>query len=237
MTERAGKILESVSLSHSAGETAYAQRILQGSFVAFESNADRFKPPAPLMYRFPGKGMLNFIVRELDGGAADIWIQCQHAALDGVEFDEWGKRLGKFRQVRKNRFPAARARRGTHSSAQATGGHELVMISDFFDFGPLRQLRRNLNRNFAGHVPIPVTDAMLLLWALGIQPEFAGETFALTVDVPPDDGHPRRLDFLVMRPRLFYNPGASLAGLPAFLAAYGDRSGWCARAARGPTGR
>lgn len=224
VTERARKILESMRRSHSADEMEYAQRILQGSFVAFEGNADRFTPPEPLVYRFPGAGMLNFVVRELPGGAADIWIQCQHAALDGVEFDEWGKRLEQnFGGCGETLFPRADGTARHTLRCPSTSGRELAMISDFFDFGPLRRLRRNLNRNFAGNVPIPITDAMLLLWSLGIQPEFAGETFALTVDVPPDEGHPRRLDFLVMRPRLFYNPGASLAGLPAFLAAYGDR--------------
>lgn len=223
VTERAGKILENMRGSHLAVEMAYALRILQGSFVAFEGSVDRFKPPEPLKYRFPGAGMLNFLVRELPGGAGDIWVQCQHAAFDGVEFDEWGKRLERnFGGRGETLFPRAGGALHTLRCPSADG-RELAMISDFFDFGPLRRLRRNLNRNFAGHVPIPITDAMLLLWSLGIQPEFAGETFALTVDVPPQEGHPRRLDFLVMRPRLFYNPGASLAGLPAFLAAYGDR--------------
>ncbi len=224
VTERTGKILDRISRSHSAEETAYARRILQGSFVAFECGEDRFMPPDPLMYRFPGGGMLNFVVRELAGGAADIWMECRHAAIDGVEVGELGRRLARqFGDSEETLFPAPGGTARRILRCLPPGKGELALISDFFDFAPLRRLRRNLNRNFSGHLPLPVTDSMLLLWALGIQPEFAGESFALTVDVPPDGNHPRRLDFLVMRPRLFYNPGASLAGLPAFLAAYGDR--------------
>ncbi|HWB61097.1 MAG TPA: hypothetical protein VG733_16570, partial [Chthoniobacteraceae bacterium] len=223
VTERPGRILQSVGASLAADEADYARRVLQGSFVAFESGADRFRPPDPMVCRFPGASMLNFVIRELDAGAADVWMQCQHAAIDGVEIDELCKRLVEnFGGSCKTMFPAPGAAMHT-LRCPPLGGRELVLFSGFFDFSPLRKLRRNLNRNFAGHVPIPITDAMLLLWTLGIQPEFAGETFALTVDVPPDESHPRRLDFLVMRPRLFYNPGASLAGFPAFLAAYGDR--------------
>ena len=223
VTERAGRILKRIRRSHSADGTAYALRILQGGFVCFEDDASRFRPPDPLRFRFPGAGMLNFVIRCLPGGAADIWMQCQHTALDGVEIDELCKRLEQnFGGCGKTHFPAAGAARHDFRCLP-DGGRELVLISDFFDFTPLRRLRRNLNRNFAGHLPVPVTDGILLLWTVGIQPEFAGETFALTVDVPPDESHPRRLDFVVLRPRVFFNPGASLAGLPAFLAAYADR--------------
>jgi hypothetical protein len=163
------------------------------------------------------------VIRELPGGAADVWMQCQHTALDGVEIGEFCKRLEQyFGGCGKTIFPnAGAARQELHSPADA--GRELLLVSDFYNFTALRRLRRNLNRNFAGHLPVPITDSMLLLWSLGIQPEFAGETFALTVDVPPDEKHPRRVDFIVMRPRIYFNPGASLANLPRFMAAYADR--------------
>jgi hypothetical protein len=219
-------ILDRVSGKHSATEAAYALRILQGSFISFEKDAGRFRPPDPLVFRFPGTSVLNFIIRELPvGDEVDIWMQSQHTVLDGIEVGMLSKRLSDaLGGCAEILFPPADGTERHALPCQPSGGRELVLITDFFDFSVLRQLRRNLNRNFAGHLPVPVTDATLLLWTLGNQPEFAGETFALVVDIAQNDKeNPRGIDFVVIRPWEYFNPRAGLDGLPAFLAAYEAR--------------
>jgi hypothetical protein len=168
--------------------------------------------------------MLNFVIRDRPDGRADVWMQGQHTALDGVEF---AKLLQRFEENFGDRtevlFPAPD---GTARHALAyprTTDRELMLVGDFFDFGPLRQLKRKLNRQISIPLPVPVTEATLLLWTLGNQPEFEGETFSLVVDVPPRNGQLRRLDLIVIRPREFFAAGEPLCGFPRFLAAYTDR--------------
>lgn len=224
VTVRTGKILRHISRGYSASATAYALRILQSCFVTFEKNTNRFLPPAPTVFRFPGTGMFNFIVRKRPEGRADIWMQGQHTALDGIEFGQLFKRLEEnFGGCEETLFPAPGGGARYSLPCHRAGDRELVTVGDFFDFAPLRQLKRRLNRQSSVRLPVPVTEATLLLWTLGNQPEFSGETFALVVDVPPKGGHPRRLDFIVIRPWEFFDSAAPLDGFPHFLTAYTDR--------------
>ena len=222
---RTGKILAHIKNSYSApAETAYARRLLQAGFVCFEQTVDRFVPPDPRTFRFPGAAMFNFVVREMPGGTVDLWTQGQHGALDGMEGTAFVKRLiDKFGGREEVLFPASGgAARHTLTYARTTS-RELILIGDFFDFGPLRQLARKLNRQSSVPLPLPVTEPSLLFWTLGNQPEFSGETFALAVDIPPGDGRPRRVDFLVIRPWEFFGPDAPLDGFVNFLAGYKER--------------
>lgn len=225
VTVRVGKILRQIARAHPAAAAAtYAQRILRATFVTFENATDRFLPPDQCVFRFPGAGMFNFVIRDRPDGTADIWMQGQHTALDGVEFARMLARLEtNFGGRAEVLFPAPD---GTARHALAyphTTDRELGLVGDFFDFGPLRRLKRTLNRQTSVPLPVPVTEATLLLWTLGNQPEFAGETFALAVDVPPRDGQLRRLDFIVIRPWEFFADDEPLDGFPHFLAAYTDR--------------
>lgn len=222
-SERTGKILDDLRRSHSPAETTYGRRLLQAGFVCFEETANRFMPPAPLTFRFPGAAMFNFVIREMPGQTIDLWTQGQHSVLDGVEFAGFLKRLVDHLGGREEvLFPAEGTARQT-LSYPPTKGRELILVADFFDFGPLRQLARKLNRQSSFPLPLPVTEPSLLLWTLGNQPEFSSETFALVVDIPPKEERLRRVDFIVIRPWEFFRTDAPLGGFVNFLAAYKER--------------
>ena len=200
---------------------SYGERVVKSVCLSFEpaglEREKRFEPPDFRFRRVIGLGFLNFVARRSPDGALDLWMQVHHTGGDGLPMQELLTRLenawGTGDQVF---YPADR---GTPPEATPcyTSSQErpLHVITDFIDFTPLLALRKRLHQQLPketlGNIPV----SCLLLWCLAHQPEFAGITFASTVDVPATETQGRAVDFVPICPGAYLQKGPD--GFVAFV--------------------
>ncbi|MBV9998881.1 MAG: hypothetical protein JO015_07175 [Verrucomicrobia bacterium] len=201
--------------------TSYGERIVRSVCLSFElaaSESDkRFEPPDFRFRRVIGLGFLNFVCRRLPDGAVDLWMQVHHTGGDGVPMQELLTRLESAWGADDQTFyPADRGNLPEPVPCCASPQERpLHVITDFIDFAPLLALRKGLNQRSANEIAGNIPVGCLLLWCLAHRPEFAGVTFASTVDVPATDTQARAVDFVPIRPGAYMQTG--LGGFVAFV--------------------
>jgi len=194
----------------------YAKRLLQGAFLAFDRNGDRFAPPDPAIFRHPGTGLLNFTVRSQADGSTDLWMQVHHMPVDGAPMQELLDRLrARFGVVGEVRFPAPGETRKTNGP-RLRGERDLVIETGSFDFTGLLELRKKLNEKYRGVLSEGVAIGALLAWRLAHQCGFEGINFAIVADVPKGVADPRGVDFVVIRPGEYFRGGSEDAGFVVY---------------------
>ena len=205
-----------------SGASAYAMRILQGPFLAFESQADRFAPPDPCVFRHPGVGLLNFTVRRMAPGVVDIWMQVHHMPVDAGPAQNMLRRLeSKLGIGEMVVFPAPDS--PVRRVPCVDEGRDLTLLNGFFDFAPVRDLQQKLNARFRNQMSEPATVSATLLWCMAHQAEFFEARLAFLVIVPADETFEEGIDFAVVCPRDFLRRDAPDCGFVAYAADFARR--------------
>ena len=200
---------------------SYGERVVKSVCLSFEpvgpESDKRFEPPDFRFRRVIGLGFLNFVCRRLPDGAVDLWMQVHHTGGDGVPMQELLTRLESAWGTDKQTFyPADRGNPPEPVPCYASPDERpLCVITDFIDFTPLLVLRKRLNQRLAKQTSGDIPVGCLLLWCLAHQPEFAGVTFASTVDVPATETQARAVDFVPICPGAYMQMG--LGGFVAFV--------------------
>jgi hypothetical protein len=222
-----------------AGER-YGRRVLSGCFVSVEQLSPdqvdahaRFSPPDFRHRCHLGYGLLNVAARlSPDGGSVDVWVQIHHAGADGVPMQALMNRLKTQWGIRDDlRFPSdgAFARHAVPRPCSGVTSERLLHnLSDFMDFAPLLRCRKSLNERLKSQLDVEASVGCLLLWCLAHQPEFAGEKFASTVEVPARDDEDQSVSLVVIRPADHMIPDNPTAGVGSFARAF-DRQMQAAR--------
>ncbi len=197
------------------GAALYATRLLGACSASFEplpDGPDRFAPPEFRARRGLGFGFLTFVLRPFAGaGTADVWTLAHHIGTDGVPLQELASRLERAWGGTSVMFPEPD---GTLIAGPRpcfiAGEREVHETVSFHDFGPLLDLRKRLNEKLKSEVGGDITFGCLLLWRLAQEPEFAGITFASTVDVAASGPCERDVDLVTLRPADFSPDDAGL---------------------------
>jgi hypothetical protein len=165
---------------------------------------DRFVPPDLCTEQAGGDHVIDVVCRlSPDLRVVDVWMQFNHAAVDGVPMQEMLSRLQRaWGEAEDVTYPAP-GESPRSRPWHLPGERPIHHLSDFLDFAPLLAARRN------PETPARPAVAALLLWHLAKQDGFRDKRFASTVDVPPAGDEPRCVDFVVIRP-------ADFADLPSF---------------------
>ena len=220
----------------------YVGRIMSSSFVSFETLSaeeaagavGRFQVPDFRRRKHPGFGVLNFHVRfapELLW--ADLWMQIDHVAVDGVPMqealdalkEEWGVCAAPtFPTPQVEALPAVRC----STPETAEGVYAQVALCDFQN---LLKVRAELNEKYRDRLHGGVTVSSLLVWALAHHPTFRGKTFAVTVDVAKRGDQERVVGLVPMRPETFFGSNEG-EGFVRYIEEFNRRI----EAARGRTG-
>ncbi len=221
---------------------AYVGRILSSSFVSFETlraeeaagAVGRFQVPDFRRRKHPGFGVLNFHVRfDPELHWADLWMQVDHVAVDGVPMqealdalkEEWGVCAAPT-------FPApqAEALPAVCCSTPETADGVYAQIA-LRDFQNLLKTRAELNEKYRDQLHGGITVSSLLVWAIAHHPTFRGKTFAVTVDVAERGDQERVVGLVPIRPESFFGSGEG-EGFVRYVEEFNRRI----EAARGRTG-
>lgn len=206
---------------------SYGERVVKSVCLSFErvgpESDKRFEPPDFRSRRVIGLGFLNFVCRRLPNGAADLWLQVNHTGGDGVPMQELLTRLESAWGTENQTFyPADRGNPPEPVPCYASPQERpLHVITDFIDFTPLLALRKRLNQRLAKEISGNIPVGCLLLWCLAHRPEFAGVTFASTVDVPATETQARAVDFVPICPGAYMRMG--FGGFVAFVRDFRQR--------------
>jgi hypothetical protein len=206
---RPGALLDGVraALESAGADEAYAQRLLAGSCLSFESvdpsdPAQRFRPPAFAARRSLGFGYLSWVARSGAANTVDLWVSAHHVGLDGVPLqdllDRLERRWGAGDIVT---FPAPAPGRAfiEPHPCHAPGEREVDQLVTFVDLSPVFALREDLNARHAHAIGGQVTLGTLIAWLLSQDPEFAGVRIASTVDVAASSRYERDVDVVSLR--------------------------------------
>ena len=194
----------SISKEERAGSVDYLERVLNSTFIYFETlpahdahgDEARFKYPDFTKCKHPGFGIFNICCRLTDNYAeADLWFQISHVLIDGVPMQEVLNTLkAEWTTCGDLVFPS--------EDNLGSGRYE---ASRFIDFRPFLKMREELNARYARELSAPITVISMLGWALAHQDIFAGRKFLFPVDLASTDKHERTLGFVAIRPSLYFN--------------------------------
>jgi hypothetical protein len=198
-----------ISRIGSAAARRIGSRILASTPVSFHQGPvppdHRFRPPDFLLHRGFGVGYMAARCRlSPDGRGVDLWLQCHHAGADGGPIQELLERMETCWGVTAPLvLPADDKASGTLTIYTHAGERSAGLLTDFVDFAPLVQLRRELALRLAPQVEaVPLIG--LFLWCLSHQPEFAGVGMNTAVDVPPAADQPRAVDLVAVWPHRYH---------------------------------
>jgi hypothetical protein len=187
----------------------FALRVLSAVCLSFElspvTEANRFTLPDFRLRRSLAFGPLHIVCRRVHGSSSiDLWMQVHHAAADGAAMSEVLDRLvAEWGTIPNVNYPAddpdapPAAMIPCHTSI---GERPVHLITDFLDFTPLMEIRRDLSAEYGIQIPL----SGLLVWCLGHQPEFVGRKFSVAVDLPAAEGHERAVDLVAIRAADFF---------------------------------
>lgn len=189
------------------GTSPLAGRLLASTVVSFEEAASRFQAPDMMKRRgFPESYMAAVCRRAPDARGADLWLQCHHAGSDGGPMQEMLDKLESAWGVTTpvQLPPDDPSRVSIPQLCHAPNERPTGLITDFIDFAPLADLRRELANNLAGQVEsVPLGG--LFMWCLAHQQEFGDVGMNTAADVPPMDDKPRAVDLITLWPGRYRN--------------------------------
>ncbi|MCM8763338.1 MAG: NAD-dependent epimerase/dehydratase family protein, partial [Candidatus Omnitrophica bacterium] len=165
----------------------YVQRILSSVFINFETMRAplaclRFVPPPFIRYKHPGWGVFNIVCRQnQDKNELDLWLQCHHAAVDGMPLQEILDDLKRKWGSQDIKLPSCKDRNMLEPQLCSTDDAKegIYSVSDFVNFQPLIETAEVLKQKYRDKIRI--TPLRLFVWKLGLHPVFKDKKFPQVV--------------------------------------------------------
>lgn len=193
-------------------------RILSAVFVHFEQLpppapdgiiATRFESPRFILRKHPGFGLLNICCRIThDCAEVDFWIQYNHIPVDGVPMQEvindLKREWGRSNPLQFYPITSEKHIKLDRCSSQ-NRKNTVYQITEFIDFHPFLQARRELNKKFGEEGKGGTTIAALLVWRLSQYRVFEDLKFAIPIDLRATPQRERTLGLVFIRPSIFFD--------------------------------
>ena len=183
-------------------------RILTAVFIHFEPELqteskkdNRFSIPKFFTMRPLGFGCLNIHVRVHHVESCDLWIQFNHAAIDGALAAQIVEQLKNCWNGKPVIFPA----KGLNLfQIQDTINYHnrlpLCIATGLIEFEKLLEYKRMINNELGAQLESPVTLVGMLLWGLGCTERCKNLKFLVPIDIPEDAEHERTVGTVYIRP-------------------------------------
>lgn len=199
------------------------ERILTAAFITFEMLPEendptfmrkKFSTPNIKIYRHPGWGLLNIIVRfTQDFRNSDLWVQYHHVPVDGMPMQELLEELKKrWGATQELIYPAL------NSSDAAPeifySGGRIFRARMFVDFTKFLRFRKLINDKYHNQMSGPATIASMITWGIAQHEFFANAKILFPVDIEKGVkfASERELSLLFIRPASYFNKDNPLDG-------------------------
>ncbi|MEN8193589.1 MAG: hypothetical protein ABFS12_12280 [Bacteroidota bacterium] len=202
-------------------------RILAAVFIHFETELqtenkkdNRFSVPEFFTMRPPGYGCLNIHIRVHRNERCDLWIQFNHAVIDGELAAQIVEQLEKCWDGKPVVFPAKKLNMfQIQDTINYHNRFPLCIAAGMIEFEKLLEYRRMINSELGAELESPVTLAGMLLWGLGCTERCKNLKFLMPIDIPADAEHERTVGLVYIRPGKYSKLPAGREEFIAFQAA------------------
>lgn len=189
-------------------------RILAAIFIHFDVEMQqngmrdiRYSVPKFFTMRPFGFGSLNIHIRILYDKSCDLWIQFNHAVIDGVQAAQIVGQLEKHWNAKPFFFPAKGLNKfQVQDKINYHNKLPLCIATGLIEFDKLLEYRRMINNELGAELESPVTLAGMLLWGLGCTEKCKDMKFLIPIDIPEDAEHERTVGTAYIRPGKYSNP-------------------------------
>lgn len=212
------------------------ERIMTATFIHCEilPNPDsamflrkRLATPNIKVYKHPGWGLLNLIVRFTpDFSEADLWVQFHHVPVDGMPMQEMLAELKKtWGAVGSLTYPALSSPAAKPEMIYC--GNRLFRARLYVNFDRFFAVRKYLNTHFQKEMNGPATVSSMIIWGMAQHPFFRDSKVLFPVDNDAEGTHAvpreRELSLIFIRPIHFLDVARPLEGFLQFQREFNQR--------------